>query len=174
MEHLKTMLKVSPGQYSWLGGIILVIAILPMLASAQQKKPPVKMETLQKFPDTIEMVSASGAEKRKIKKAVEIYHPIYMIDGKLVVEPTYLGIVADDIKEVKIIKVAEAKVKYGEKGLNGAVHIITFSGKGALNINSDKLDPLYREKYTWAIRANPDRYAKEDKALDLFLFVDDN
>lgn len=151
-----------------------IIVSMPSSIIAQSKKPPVKLGALEQAPDKIEMVSSTEAKNRKIKAAVEIDHPIYEIDGKLVADPTYLGIKADDIKEVKILKVAEAKAKYGEKGLNGAVHIFTNSGNGATGIKSSELDPLYREKYTWAQRANPSRYAKKEDAMDLFLLIDDN
>lgn len=151
-----------------------IIIFMPSSIIAQSKKPPVKLGALEQTPDKIEMVSSTEAKNRKIKAAVEIDHPIYEIDGKRVADPTYLGIKAEDIKEVKILKVAEAKAKYGEKGLNGAVHIFTNSGNGAPNVKSTELDPLYREKYTWAQRANPSRYAKKEDATDLFLLIDDN
>lgn len=174
MKNMK-LRKMKPfGEFLALTLLSFSMILIPNSITAQSKTPPAKLGTLEQAPDKIEMVSSAEAKNRKIKAAVEIDHPIYEIDGQLVADPTYLGINADDIKEVKILKVAEAKAKYGEKGLNGAVHISTNTGNGAPNIKSTELDPLYREKYTWAQRANPSRYAKRDDAMDLFLLMDDN
>ncbi|MEZ7514361.1 MG2 domain-containing protein [Flavobacterium frigidarium] len=60
-------------------------------------------------------------------------NPLYVIDGKIVLEQAVKDLTASDVISVDVLKSDQATALYGGKGANGAIVIITKKGLGELN-----------------------------------------
>jgi hypothetical protein len=95
--------------------ISLVLTMHIGFVSIAQEKPISKDTIQQQTPDKqliICVPSRSSANE-----------PLYIIDGKITNSKQLSKINPNDIKEMKVLKGNEAKLAYGEKGVNGVIVI---------------------------------------------------
>jgi TonB-dependent SusC/RagA subfamily outer membrane receptor len=58
--------------------------------------------------------------------------PLYIVDGKEVLESEFKGLKPENIKEISVLKNASATAIYGDKGKNGAI-LITMKKWNSIN-----------------------------------------
>ena len=97
----------------------------------------------------IEITNKSYLENKLYIKSKSIKTPLYILDGKEATQKEFEMINPDDIKSISVIKNKKAIDKYGDKGENGVIEIITKTHTISMK-NGDKINKAIIKKNTTA------------------------
>ncbi|MBS7254338.1 TonB-dependent receptor plug domain-containing protein [Flavobacterium branchiicola] len=95
--------------------ISLALTMLIGFVSIAQEKPILK-DTIQKQNSNTQIIVCAPSRS-------SVNEPLYIIDGRVTDSKQLSKINPNDIEEMKVLKGNEAKLIYGEKGINGVIVI---------------------------------------------------